>query len=244
MAKAESAEMGLNRTGIGTAPRLSKEMIESIKSGPVSKSEPISPADLRAEYIKAAATIGSVPPPTSLKGAAKSALQAVKGEKPMVFIDKLAERLAFERTGTRLYELLIEKARLGGTHDGIDTVHQLEQICSQELSHFHLLWDCVEKLGADPTVETPSADVAGVASQGILKVLADPRTTFPQCLEAMLTAELVDNEAWESLADLAQGFNQTDMVEQFRRALNEEAEHLAFVRSCLTGEIKREAGLT
>jgi hypothetical protein len=48
-----------------------------------------------------------VPPPTSMKGMAKSALQALKGEKATVLIDKLAERLAFERTGTRLYETLI-----------------------------------------------------------------------------------------------------------------------------------------
>jgi len=36
MAKTESAEMGMNKTGIGTAPILSKEMIESSRTGSVS----------------------------------------------------------------------------------------------------------------------------------------------------------------------------------------------------------------
>jgi ferritin-like protein len=244
MAKSESAELGMNKTGIATAPRLSKEMIEASRTGPVSSGHSITPADVRAEYIKEGQTVGSVPPPTSLTGMAKSALQAIKGEKPTVLIDKLAERLAFERTGTRLYELLIEKAQAVKTNNGSGTIGELERICREELAHFHLLWDLIEKLGADPTVETPSADVAALASQGIPKVLADPRTTFAQCLEAILTAELVDNDAWQRLIDLVQGFNQTEMADQFRTALNQETEHLAFVRRCLTEEINREAGIS
>ena len=242
MAKTESAEMGMNKTGIGTAPILSKEMIESSRTGPVSPADSITAADFRAEYIREGHVIGSVPPPTSMKGMAKSALQALKGEKATVLVDKLAERLAFERTGTRLYETLIHKARAIDTADSNATVQELERICREELNHFHLLWDCIERLGADPTVETPSADVSALASQGIPKVLSDPRTTFGQCLEAILIAELVDNDAWERLIALAQGFNQTDMVDQFRVALNQEADHLAFVRRCLTDEINREAG--
>jgi hypothetical protein len=49
---------------------------------------------------------------------------------------------------------------------------------------------------------------------------------------------------WERLIALAQRFNQTDMVDQFRIALNQEADHLAFVRRCLTNEINREAGIS
>ena len=218
-------------------------MIESSRTGPVSQENARTPAEVRAEYIREGSNVGSVPPPTSMKGMAKSTLQALKGEKPTVLIDKLAERLAFERTGTRLYETLIQKARAGETGNG-NVVAQLERICQEELSHFHMLWGCLEKLGADPTVETPSADVSALASQGIPKVLADPRTTLAQGFQAILIAELVDNDAWERLIALANGFNQTDMVEQFRQALTQEAEHLAFVRGCLSREINREAGIS
>jgi ferritin-like protein len=148
---------------------------------------------------------------------AKLALQALKGEKATVLVDKLAERLAFERSGTRLYETLIAKCHATGNSGSSATLQKLEHICKEELNHFHMLWECIEKLGADPTVQTPSADIAAVASQGIPKVVLDPRTTFAQCLDAIMTAELIDYEAWERLTELAQGFDQTEMVQQFRQ---------------------------
>ncbi|HWO43354.1 MAG TPA: ferritin-like domain-containing protein [Candidatus Eisenbacteria bacterium] len=244
-AKKESAEMGMNKTGLATAPKLSKEMIESSESGPVSASHGgMSPASVRAGYIKERETIGSVPPPTSMKGAGKTAMAALKGEKATVFLDKLGERLAFERSGTRLYEALIEKCRALGTNKGGVTIPQLERICHEELKHFHMLWDCIEQLGADPTVEMPSADVAAVISGGIPKVITDPRTTLAQCLEAMLAAELVDNDGWEMLIELADEFEQTEMAEKFREALAEEENHLSVIRECLKREIRQEARLT
>ena len=166
------------------------------------------------------------------------------GFKPRLLETSWRNAWPFERTGTRLHETLIQKAQGINTADRSATVQELERMCREELSHFHLLWDCIDRLGADPTVETPSADVSALAAQGIPKVLADPRTTFGQCLEAILIGELVDNDARERLIALAQGFNQTDMVDQFRIAATQEADHLAFVRRCLTDEINREAGIT
>jgi rubrerythrin len=242
MSQNESAEMGMNKTGIATAPRLSKEMIESSSDVAVPGNGHLTPDDIRAEYIHRGAKVGSVPPPASVKGMAKSALQALKGEKATVLVDKLSERLAFERSGVRLYEALMAKCN-AIDHSG-DTLTKLEHICSEELSHFHMLWECIEKLGADPTVQTPSADIAAVASQGIPKVVSDPRTTLAQCLEAIMTAELVDCEAWERLTELAEGFNQTEMAEQFREALAQEKEHQFIIRELLAGEIKAEAGIS
>jgi hypothetical protein len=59
---------------------------------------------------------------------------------------------------------------------------KLERICKEELEHFHMLWECLETLGADPTVQTPSADVAAVASQGIPKVLLIRERHSPSAL--------------------------------------------------------------
>ena len=70
---------------------------------------------------------------------------------------------------TSFYETLIQKAQAINTAERSATVQELEQICREELNHFHLLWDCIERLGADLTVETPSADVSALASQGIRK---------------------------------------------------------------------------
>jgi ferritin-like protein len=236
--------MGMNKTGIGTAPRLSKEMIESSETGQVSANGAPSDDEVRLAYFSLGAKIGSVPPPLSVKGMAKSAMQALQGKKATLLIDKLAERLAFERSGTRLYEALMLKCKAADGADQSATMMRLEEICADELRHFHMIWDCIEKLGGDPTVQTPSADTIAVASQGLPQVLLDPRTTFPQCLEAVLTAELVDCDAWERLIELVEGFNQTEMVEQFSRALLQEKEHRVYIRDLLEREIKSEAGIS
>jgi rubrerythrin len=244
MSRDETTEMGMNRTGIGTAPRLSKEMIESSNDAVLPGNGAPSPENARMEYIQHGAKVGSVPPPVSAKGMAKSAIQALQGKKATVLIDKLSERLAFERSGVRLYEALMLKCRASGNAETDGTLAKLEIICNDELRHFHMLWECIEKLGGDPTVQTPSADTAAVASQGIPMVVADPRTTVPQCLEAILTAELVDCDAWERLTELAEGFNQKEMGEKFAQALAQEKEHRVFIRDLLERELKSEAGVS
>lgn len=88
---------------------------------------------------------------------------------------------------------------MGGHHGG----HQPDatESRSEEAQRFLLLKGALESLGADPTAQTPDADVIGVASRGVLKVMADPRTTVGQCLDALLTAELTDHAGWELLIE-------------------------------------------
>ncbi len=150
-------------------------------------------------------------------------------------LDKLGERLAFERQGTRLYEAFLQKCQSLNLDDASGpSVEELRHICEEELEHFHLLQNAITALGGDATVQTPSADVAGVLSHGVMQVVSDPRTTIPQTLQAMLTAELVDNDGWQMLQDLAAELGQDDLEEQCRRAYEEEQEHLEKVRDWLT----------
>ena len=58
----ETSEMGMNKTGIATAPRLSKEMIEASNQSPIATDGNMTPEDFRLEYIKDGGKIGSVPP--------------------------------------------------------------------------------------------------------------------------------------------------------------------------------------
>ena len=153
-----------------------------------------------------------------------------------VLLDKLGERLAFERQGTRLYEAFLQKCEsLNLDTASGPSAEELRHICEEELEHFHLLQNAITALGGDATVQTPSADVAGVLSHGVMQVVSDPRTTIPQTLQAMLTAELVDNDGWQMLQDLAAELGQDDLEEQCRRAYEEEQEHLEKVRDWLTG---------
>ncbi|HYF21309.1 MAG TPA: ferritin Dps family protein, partial [Ramlibacter sp.] len=79
-----------------------------------------------------------------------------------MLIDKLGERLAFERTGVRLYEALILKVATATSGLAVDGA-QLRRIRDEEEAHFRLVGQCLQEIGADPTAMTPCADVIGVA---------------------------------------------------------------------------------
>lgn len=237
------SEMGMNRTGIGTSPRLIQEMLDSTK-----EFQPSHPGDqrqiayVRGDYAKEVDPMGSVPPPPSLKGMAKAAAQGLKAARPAQFIDKLGERLAFERTGVRLYEALISKFDFSGGFQGGPERTELEQILKDEYEHFRMLEDSVKRLGGDPTVLTPSANLHATVANGIVTSVVDPRTSFVQCLEAMLVAELADNDCWDALTQLADQAGQKDLVEAFDQAVREERDHLYKIRTWLAVAQDRATG--
>jgi rubrerythrin len=239
----DATDIGKNRTGIGTAPKMSEQAIAGAREGlPPATPAADGIAAVRASYVREAEPVGSVPPPTSVSGILKTAAAMVTGAKPAAFLDKLAARLAFERSGTRLYEAVLAKARAADAMPSGVSVERLQHFRDEEAAHFRLLTECIESLGADPTVQTPTADVYGVASSGLFQVVSDPRTTVPQSLEALLVAELTDHDGWESLTALADGLGYDDMAGRFRQALRAEQEHLATVRGWVSEALRREAG--
>ena len=213
----------------------------------------------KLDYIDASDTVGSIPVPTTLKGVAKSGISTLKGKHPGVFLDKLGERLAYERAGVRLYDALLLKFDSATQLDKGDVLpavqiegedgkarapetseEMLNRIRSEELEHFQLLSEAIIKMGGDPTSQTPCADVTALASSGFMQVLADPRTTLAQCLNAMLAVELADNAGWELLASLADDMGEADLVGQFLGALAQEQEHLLIVKQWLTALVYEE----
>lgn len=229
-----------NRTGIMTNPELSIEMIEGAKQAtPSSQGDATELASVRSEYIEEGVPIGSSPIMVEVSEDGESVGQF---DGLAVLLDKLGERLAFERQGTRLYEAFLQKCESLTLEDASGpTIEELRHICEEELEHFHLLQNAIIALGGDATVQTPSADIAGVLSHGVMQVVSDPRTTIPQTLQAMLTAELVDNDGWQMLQDLAAELGQDDLEEQCGKAYEEEQEHLEKVREWLTSMTMDEA---
>ena len=120
---------------------------------------------------------------------------------------------------------------------------QLAKIHDDEARHFELLGQAIESMGADPTAQTPCADLTGVESMGLMQALNDPRTTVVQGLHTILIAELADNAGWELLIDLAQAAGQTELAEQFAAPLAEEQQHLEQVRTWLKQTSLAEAKL-
>lgn len=205
----EATDIARNRTGLQASPQLSKEMNDLVQpvSAETADASPLN--EVRLLYISEADPLGSV---------------------PQAFVDKLAERLAYERGGTRLYDAVIAKFMAHQGELQSASLQEVTEIRNQEASHAALIRTCIEQLGADPTAQTPSADLVGIATAGFLQAAADPRTTLAQTLQVALAAELVDVASWEMLISMAERMGQDGMVERFRKALDHETEHVAKVR--------------
>jgi len=205
-----ATEVGMNHSGMDAAPD-AEEMLENTElTDP--RGDEREAAKVRAEYVAEAGPVGTLP----------------QAEAPlMLLMDKLGERLAFERSGTRLYDALMMKCKAAGAKI---PAKELQHIRDEEAMHFALCGAAIQSLGGDPTEQTPCADIAGVEGMGLVQVLTDPRTTVAQCLHAILVAEMTDNAAWEELIELTLPTGNDDLVARFRKAQANEAEHLGKVR--------------
>jgi hypothetical protein len=235
-------DTGTNRTGIATSPVDSKRMIEGAEAGSTSDGGPERIMQWRAELSSAAPPQGTMPPPASLKGAAKTAMKAVMGEKANVLVDKLAERLAFERSGVRLYDAVLAKLPASKTGQGDLDAAELRHIRDEEHQHMMIVTEAIEALGADPTAMTPCANFVGVQGMGLFQSVTDPRATLTQCLDTLLAAELIDNDGWKVLIALAEALGQSDMAQRFTQCLAEEDEHLVNVRRWVSQRLEIQAG--
>src|SRR5690606_16350653 len=153
----------------------------------------------------------------TLKGMFKAGLEALSGHRQQALLDKLAERLAFERGGTRLYDAVL--AKLDAADDdqlGPVDVAVAKPFRQEDAAHAALVREVIEDLGGDPTCMTPGANLVGVQTFGLLQSVTDPRTSVAQCLQSLLAAELIDTAAWELLVDLASGLGHDQLVRRFR----------------------------
>jgi rubrerythrin len=227
----QTEHVGMNRTGVQMSPIDTKEMLNVDESERGQAGDESALVDVRSSYIADADGLGSIPLPGTVTGAVNMGVQMLKGDSPQILLDKLGERLAFERTGARLYDALITKCEVMLDAQISMTIDDLAAIRADEARHFLLLKDAIESLGGDPTAQTPSADLVGIEATGLVQVLNDPRTSLAQSLHALVTAELSDKAGWETLIALADEHELTEMVNDFTLALNEEREHLALVQT-------------
>lgn len=236
--------MGMNRSGIDMAPEGAEQMAQAVTEFPSS-----SPGgeqtltEYRSSYFTEADPIGTVPVPGTLKGVAKAGMQKLMGRHAEVLIDKLGGRLAFERTGTRLYDALLGKFQMRTDEASSLPIEQLQQFRAEEAAHIGLVWDALRQLGADPTAVTPMADTNAVASIGLMQIISDPRMSVAQSIHAIHVAELADNDGWQLLITLALQLGQNDMAAQFKQALAEEDRHLAVIRQVMEQMCMNEAGV-
>ncbi|MGZ4967985.1 MAG: hypothetical protein ACXV8O_00225 [Methylobacter sp.] len=227
----EAAEFGLNRTPTQLHPGMTQSMVEGYDEFPIHAEEiSVDAFTLRKNYIRNAEELGSVPLPSTFRGAVSTGMQAVRGNSPSVLIDKLGERMAFERSGVRFYDALITKCQ--SAEPALDTA-VLEQFRNDEAEHFALVRDCIKTMGGDPTAQTPCADSAGMAAMGLMQVMNDPRSSIPQCVEVILMAELTDLAGWELLIELVDEANLDEYIGRFQKAKLTEDDHMRTIKKWL-----------
>lgn len=223
--------IGPNRTGMDAAPQRAVDMLEGCDmfpplagdtKGDSSRQGPGAAVmqEERIEYAREGKHgIGSVPPPQSQD-------QGPTEPRTVLLLDKLGERIAVERMGTRLYDALLAKHQAHGSFDGGPSERDLEEIRMQRHEHIATLHEVIDVLGGDPTAVTPSADLAGVVGRGINQVLTDPRTNLVQCLEALIMAELANRHGWDTLVALAHLAGLPRVAERLELGQINEREHV------------------
>jgi rubrerythrin len=208
-------EVGMNHSGMLVAEDGGEKMLENTKLTKPGSGDETDLARIRLEYAQQSDPVGTLPEPQ------QTGVMAV-------LMDKLGERLAFERSGTRLYDALMVKCAADKSA-GIPA-KELKHIRDEEAMHFALVGAAIQSLGGDPTAQTPGADVTGVEGQGLMQVLNDPKTTVAQALHAILVAEMTDNAAWDELIELTMQAGNDDLVARFSKARDSEQEHLEKVQ--------------
>jgi hypothetical protein len=228
----EKEHVGMNKTGVQMSPLNTKAMLsdDNILTR-VHPGDETQAAALRQAYIAEGDGLGSIPVPGTMKGMVSMGLNLLKGDKPQILLDKLAERLAMERSATRLYDALLTKLAVMTEGRASINLEQVATIRGDEARHAVMLAEAIASMGGDPTAMTPSADLVGVEGMGLVQVLNDPRTSLAQSLHALLTAELSDGVGWETLIALADEHEQADMVTQFSLALQQERKHQVMIQT-------------
>lgn len=228
-----SGAAGFNRTGAQTSP-LALRSMQSYADEQAALPTPIADsaagkgiAAMRLAYVRDAGEVGSVPMPGAITGAFALCATRLAGGAAELLVDKLGERLAWERSSVRLYQALIDKATALAASTALPLeVEELRQLRDEALEHMHIATSALDSLGADSSALTPSAAISALVTHGITQVLTDPRTTLHQCLEAILTVELADEASWELLMRLAEAAGQDELLFHFHRAFRHEHTHV------------------
>ncbi|NRD53038.1 ferritin-like domain-containing protein [Corallococcus exiguus] len=226
MSSGEGGDWGLKHT----AAQLTAEELEQVAREEPPRDSALPPSGsavrfLRVHLMRIAGHLGELQPP-DFRELVGQALQTAEGPTPLLFVAQLRERLAFERTSSRLYAGLLVKTHALGSYPGGPTPERLVELHNQELDHLNLIRECIYRLGVDASQLTAQGDGADPRPHGLLRAVDDPCATLPDALRAVLIAEILNNAGWAMLVDLAQELGPPDLVDAFREVLREETLHL------------------
>lgn len=158
---------------------------------------------------------------------------------PEKLLDLLTERLTFERTGVKLYDAVIARLKSSNDQAVSNLVGQLTKQRNQEKDHEEWLEDQVRALGSDAHTETELSELVERESRGIMDVITHD-TEVGHLFHALLTAELIDDNAWKLLLQLADEADDEVARREFRERSQTEEQHLLFIRTVVAALNRKE----
>ncbi|HET9753781.1 MAG TPA: ferritin-like domain-containing protein [Myxococcales bacterium] len=147
-------------------------------------------------------------------------------------VDLLNERLAFERTGVRLYDTLLARLQVSAEPSLKALAGQVQEQRDEEKEHEEWLEEQIRALGGTAHGLSEHAVLAQAESEGVERVIRRD-DSIPHDFHALLTAELADNAGWDLLVQIADEVGDSKAKKEFKKRLHEEEKHLLFVRKTL-----------
>ena len=144
-------------------------------------------------------------------------------------VDLLNERLAFERAGVKLYDIVLARLRASSDPSMKPLLERAQHFRDEEKEHEEWLEEQIRALGGDAHTPTEHSVLVQRESQGVEQVVMRD-SSIAHDMHALLVAELADNAGWDLLVQLADEFGDSKAKKQFKKRLREEKEHLLFVR--------------
>ena len=148
-------------------------------------------------------------------------------------LDVLCGRLAFERTGVKLYDTVIHKIERQGEERYHAVLGPMRHIRDEEQEHATFLEETIRSLGGNPDELTSMKQLETEESMGIVSVIVDGHQRVIDLLHALLAAELADNAGWDVLVKLSSETGDRKAKAAFAKRLAEEAKHLLFIREAV-----------
>ena len=148
-------------------------------------------------------------------------------------IDVLAERLAFERAGVRLYDAVL--SRLESAEPAVRRMlPRVEQQRAEAQAHAAWLEAQLRGLEAGAAAGTRRAELAHLETEGLLRIAGDGAATVQEMFHALYVFELTDEGGWDLLVQLADRGGDRTAREELGRRREAARAHVAFVRRALT----------
>jgi bacterioferritin (cytochrome b1) len=147
-------------------------------------------------------------------------------------IDLLSERLAFERSGVKLYDTLLARLRASEDPALKALLGEVKEYREEEKEHEEWLEEQIRALGGDAGALTEHSVLVQTEAEGVERVIRRDENILHD-FHALLTAELADNAGWDLLVQIADEFGDSEAKKEFKKRLHEEEKHLLFVRETL-----------